>query len=177
MKSGLVLIAAAATLLLGAGCGSSGTITGGEAVQGHKQTRAQLKKRHKARKHARHQAKKERKKARHRAKARARKVAHRRHVRHQHRLEVRQEHQEEREQRQLAMAEARDQREAEKEEAAPEEECDPNYTGACLLPNVSDYDCEGGDGNGPYYTGEVTVVGVDHYGLDADGDGIGCEAE
>ena len=64
------------------------------------------------------------------------------------------------------------------EEAPPEEsECDPNYTGACLNPNASDYDCEGGSGNGPYYTGEVTVVGVDHYGLDADGDGVGCESE
>lgn len=60
---------------------------------------------------------------------------------------------------------------------ADENECDPNYEGACLNPNASDYDCEGGDGNGPDYTGEVTVVGVDHFGLDADGDGIGCEAE
>jgi hypothetical protein len=60
----------------------------------------------------------------------------------------------------------------------PEEaECDPNYEGACLDPNASDYDCEGGDGNGPDYTGEVRVVGVDQFGLDADGDGIGCEPE
>jgi hypothetical protein len=59
--------------------------------------------------------------------------------------------------------------------AAHHHRCDPNYTGACLRPNVSDYDCRGGSGNGPYYTGEVRVVGVDHYGLDADGDGIGCE--
>lgn len=55
--------------------------------------------------------------------------------------------------------------------------CDPNYAGACLRPNVSDYDCRGGSGNGPYYTGEVRVIGVDHYGLDADGDGIGCEGD
>jgi len=70
--------------------------------------------------------------------------------------------------------------EAEAEEAAAEEEaseCDPNYSGACLDPYASDYDCEGGSGNGPEYTGTVTVVGEDHYGLDADGDGIGCEAE
>jgi hypothetical protein len=70
--------------------------------------------------------------------------------------------------------------EVEAEEAAPEEaesECNPNYAGACLLPSASDYDCEGGSGDGPYYTGEVTVVGVDEYGLDADGDGIGCESE
>lgn len=70
--------------------------------------------------------------------------------------------------------------EAEAEEAAAEEEaseCDPNYSGACLDPYASDYDCEGGSGNGPLYTGTVTVVGEDHYGLDADGDGTGCEAE
>jgi hypothetical protein len=53
--------------------------------------------------------------------------------------------------------------------------CDPNYTGACLDPNASDYDCAGGSGDGPKYTGTVTVVGDDHYGLDRDGDGIGCE--
>lgn len=53
--------------------------------------------------------------------------------------------------------------------------CDPNYTGACLNPNASDYDCRGGSGDGPYYTGPVKVVGVDHFGLDADGDGWGCE--
>jgi hypothetical protein len=64
------------------------------------------------------------------------------------------------------------------ETAEPEsEECDPNYQGACLDPNASDYDCAGGSGNGPDYTGEVIVVGEDHFGLDADGDGIGCEAE
>jgi hypothetical protein len=60
---------------------------------------------------------------------------------------------------------------------ADENECDPNYEGACLNQDASDYDCEGGDGNGPEYTGEVRVVGVDHFGLDADGDGIGCEVE
>jgi hypothetical protein len=54
--------------------------------------------------------------------------------------------------------------------------CDPNYSGACLDPNASDYDCAGGSGNGPLYvSGTVTVVGDDHYGLDADGDGLGCE--
>jgi hypothetical protein len=62
---------------------------------------------------------------------------------------------------------------------SPSEEsaCDPNYEGACLDPNASDYDCEAGSGNGPDYTGEVRVVGEDHFGLDADGDGIGCESE
>jgi hypothetical protein len=54
-------------------------------------------------------------------------------------------------------------------------ECDPNYAGACLDPDSPDYDCAGGSGNGPDYTGRVRVVGDDHFGLDADGDGIGCE--
>jgi hypothetical protein len=40
---------------------------------------------------------------------------------------------------------------------------------------MSDYDCEGGSGNGPGYTGYVTVSGPDIYGLDGDGDGAGCE--
>jgi len=39
--------------------------------------------------------------------------------------------------------------------------CDPNYAGACLRPDASDYDCEGASGDGPYYTGEVRVVGDD----------------
>jgi hypothetical protein len=53
--------------------------------------------------------------------------------------------------------------------------CDPNYQGACLNPNSPDYDCKGGSGDGPDYTGEVRVVGTDHFGLDRDGDGIACE--
>jgi hypothetical protein len=52
--------------------------------------------------------------------------------------------------------------------------CDPNYSG-CLDPNAYDYDCEGGAGDGPNYTGPVQVLGDDEYGLDADGDGYGCE--
>jgi hypothetical protein len=52
--------------------------------------------------------------------------------------------------------------------------CDPNYSG-CLKPNVSDYDCRGGGGDGPYYTGPVRVKGDDHYGLDRDSDGLACE--
>lgn len=31
-------------------------------------------------------------------------------------------------------------------------DCDPNYEGACLDPNSSDYDCQGGSGDGPDYT-------------------------
>ena len=65
---------------------------------------------------------------------------------------------------------------AEEEAAAEEEasECDPNYSG-CLDPLAYDYDCEGGSGDGPAYTGTVSVIGEDHYGLDADSDGTGCE--
>ena len=33
-------------------------------------------------------------------------------------------------------------------EAAQASRCDPDYSG-CLDPNASDYDCEGGSGNGP----------------------------
>jgi hypothetical protein len=65
-------------------------------------------------------------------------------------------------------------------EPSPEPEesnCDPSYEGACLDPSISDYDCEGGSGDGPEYTGEVVVVGEDHFGLDSDSDGVGCEPE
>ena len=51
------------------------------------------------------------------------------------------------------------------------------YKGACLKPNVSDYDCAGGSGDGPYYAqGPISVVGDDHYALDRDGDGVACES-
>lgn len=40
---------------------------------------------------------------------------------------------------------------------------------------VSDVDCKGGSGDGPYYVGRVTVIGYDVYGLDHDNNGIGCE--
>jgi hypothetical protein len=53
--------------------------------------------------------------------------------------------------------------------------CHPSYKGACLDPRASDYDCRGGSGNGPRYTGRVRVVGPDVFRLDADGDGWGCE--
>ena len=44
------------------------------------------------------------------------------------------------------------------------------------LPPASDYDCAGGSGHGREYVyGTVTVTGSDPYGLDADGDGYGCE--
>ena len=57
----------------------------------------------------------------------------------------------------------------------PPDDCHTSYTGACLDPSASDYDCAGGSGDGPKYTGTVQVVGPDVYGLDGDGDGIGCE--
>lgn len=53
--------------------------------------------------------------------------------------------------------------------------CDPNYAGACLDPTSPDYDCAGGSGDGPDYTGRVDVVGDDHFDLDRDGDGVGCD--
>ena len=51
--------------------------------------------------------------------------------------------------------------------------CTPGYS-PCLPP-ASDYDCAGGSGDGPQYTGFVRVTGSDPYGLDADNDGYGCE--
>ena len=57
----------------------------------------------------------------------------------------------------------------------PAPACHPSYAGACLDPGASDYDCAGGKGNGPLYTGRVTVVGPDVFDLDRDGDGVGCE--
>jgi hypothetical protein len=61
--------------------------------------------------------------------------------------------------------------------ASPEakKRCHPSYKGACLDPKASDYDCIGGHGNGPKYTGKVRVVGPDVFRLDADHDGWGCE--
>lgn len=58
--------------------------------------------------------------------------------------------------------------------AAPAQgQCHASYD-PCL-PIVSDVDCKGGGGNGPVYTGRVRVIGPDEYGLDKDGDGIGCD--
>lgn len=52
--------------------------------------------------------------------------------------------------------------------------CDSNYSGC--VPIASDVDCAGGRGNGPAYVrGPVNVRGSDIYGLDGDGDGVGCE--
>jgi hypothetical protein len=91
------------------------------------------------------------------------------------RREVREREEEERAAAKMAAREereAREEAEAAEEEAA--EECNPNYSG-CLDPYASDYDCAGGSGDGPLYTGTVEVIGYDEYGLDDDGDGIGCD--
>lgn len=53
-------------------------------------------------------------------------------------------------------------------------DCTPGYS-PCLQP-ASDYDCQGGTGDGPKYTGRVEVTGSDPYDLDADGNGVGCES-
>lgn len=58
---------------------------------------------------------------------------------------------------------------------APANDCTPGYS-PCLPP-AEDYDCAGGGGNGPAYTGRVTVDHShgDPYDLDRDRDGVGCE--
>lgn len=58
--------------------------------------------------------------------------------------------------------------------AVQTQQCTPGYD-PCIPPG-SDVDCEGGQGNGPRYTGRVTVSGSDPYDLDRDGDGVGCES-
>ena len=57
----------------------------------------------------------------------------------------------------------------------PASDCHPSYQ-PCVPANVEDVDCVGGSGNGPEYTGRVTVIGPDVYELDADGDGTGCDS-
>lgn len=57
----------------------------------------------------------------------------------------------------------------------PPSNCDPNYEGACLDPSSSDYDCSGGSGDGPGYSGPVRRVASDPFDLDRDGDGLACE--
>lgn len=56
-----------------------------------------------------------------------------------------------------------------------ERTCEPGY-GRCLAPDVSDYDCAGGTGDGPRYVeGPIEVTGRDRFALDRDGDGVACE--
>lgn len=57
----------------------------------------------------------------------------------------------------------------------PANNCTPGYS-PCLPPS-SDYDCLGGSGDGPSYTGTVSVDHAygDPYDLDRDGNGVGCQ--
>lgn len=48
------------------------------------------------------------------------------------------------------------------------QQCDPNYSGACVPVYPPDVDCAD-------VGVQVTVIGQDVHNLDADGDGIGCE--
>ncbi|CAB4909326.1 unannotated protein [freshwater metagenome] len=60
------------------------------------------------------------------------------------------------------------------ESPATDSNCTPGYD-PCLINNGGDYDCAGGSGNGPNYAPRVNVTGPDIYGLDGDGNGIGCQ--
>lgn len=150
----LLLAATVALLFVGAGCGSADSSESQGLAEAHQSREA-------------HQQRAQRGAAARHARAHARREAARRHARR-----VRRER--ERRVREHREQVAQERAEAEAKEAA-ESSCDPNYSGACLDPTASDYDCEGGSGNGPYYVGTVTVVGEDHFGLDADGDRVGCE--
>lgn len=56
-------------------------------------------------------------------------------------------------------------------------QCHASYQGTCIPPDVSDADCAGGSGDGPWYVQEknVSVVGPDVFDLDRDGNGVGCQ--
>jgi Ca2+-binding RTX toxin-like protein len=59
-----------------------------------------------------------------------------------------------------------------------DQNCTRGYSPCLVYHGGADYDCAGGSGDGPYYTKPgVTyqVTGSDPYGLNADGDGLGCE--
>jgi hypothetical protein len=75
-----------------------------------------------------------------------------------------------------AIARARRRAAARAKPPATTSNCDPNYKGACLDPTASDYDCEGGSGDGPeYVAGPIQVVGEDHFDLNRDSDTIACD--
>jgi hypothetical protein len=157
--SKLALFLVAAVVVLG-GCGESEESSEGQTRRARVVRQVKL-----------HRA------AAHRAKMRrqARAAAHRHHrqiMARRHRAQVRAEEAQRRSAEEAAAEQLASEEASSEEEAS---ECDPNYSGPCLDPYASDYDCEGGSGNGPEYTGMVTVVGEDHYGLDADSDGSGCE--
>ena len=52
--------------------------------------------------------------------------------------------------------------------------CHDGYA-PCIPDLGTDVDCRNGNGNGPRFTGPVTVIGPDEYELDRDGDGVACE--
>jgi len=55
--------------------------------------------------------------------------------------------------------------------------CTPGYSPCLAYRGGADYDCYGGDGNGPYFTAPgvtYTVTGSDPYRLDGNGDGEAC---
>jgi uncharacterized membrane protein YgcG len=57
-------------------------------------------------------------------------------------------------------------------------DCTPGYSPCLVYHGGADYDCSGGGGNGPYYTAPgvvYRVTGPDIYGLDSNGNGLGCE--
>jgi hypothetical protein len=50
--------------------------------------------------------------------------------------------------------------------------CHPSY--APCVPRAEDVDCAG-EGDGPEHVRHVRVIGPDEYGLDPDGNGVGCD--
>jgi hypothetical protein len=61
--------------------------------------------------------------------------------------------------------------------AQPPANCDSAYPDTCLHDGIGDYDCAGGSGNGPnYVSGPIRVLPPDPFGLDGDGDGVGCQS-
>lgn len=60
---------------------------------------------------------------------------------------------------------------------APAQNCDPSYPTICLQDGIGDWDCAGGSGDGPNYVTDkgFQVLPPDPFGLDRDGDGVGCE--
>jgi hypothetical protein len=151
----VIVALCAGAVFIAAGCGSTDE---GQEKQQRQEVAAQKAARTAERQHLRQARRVQARQLREAARRKARRIGARERARHEARREA-----------------ARAREEAESEEAAATSECDPSYSGACLDPYASDYDCEGGSGDGPNYTGAVAVVGDDHYELDADGDGYGCE--
>jgi hypothetical protein len=67
-----------------------------------------------------------------------------------------------------------------KPQPSPQPNCTSGYSPCLAYHGGADYDCFGGDGNGPYYTEPgvtYSISGSDPYGLDGnDNDGYGCES-